>query len=272
MKTFIFSLILIGAAALLLAVQKQAEAQGFIFETSHDGIVNKAKKEGELRSGSERLQAYDREVQEEVSVDRFGDAGNYRNRRSSTVCYGIENRRHGRLRCRPRVHGFLSGVPALCKKVRYFRDGAKPCAEDSAANGRSYRRGQSSGPMGGFSQAEFKGRKFVADIRSHLFIEQQASPEGQNIVDKYEPLVGSIYWPGSDLARTLGGKKLCLNGFDTFHQSNKWMAIAVEALGFPKPRRNAGRLLKARCSRIGEISPFMSNADFSAIFGAIFGG
>jgi ABC-type Fe3+ transport system substrate-binding protein len=70
-----------------------------------------------------------------------------------------------------------------------------------------------------------------------LFIEHQASPEGQDIIDKYEPLVGSIYSPGSDLARTLSRKILCLNGFDTFHQSNKWMAMAVEAFGFPKPEK-----------------------------------
>ncbi len=77
----------------------------------------------------------------------------------------------------------------------------------------------------------------VHPYASLLLMEHEASPEGQDIIDKYEPLVGSIYSPGSDLARTLKGKNLCVNGFDTFHNSSKWMAMAVEAFGFPKAEK-----------------------------------
>jgi len=35
------------------------------------------------------------------------------------------------------------------------------------------------------------------------------------------------------------GKKVCINGFDTYEKSSEWMKDAVEALGFPK--EEAGR-------------------------------
>ncbi|MGH7844538.1 MAG: ABC transporter substrate-binding protein [Candidatus Binatia bacterium] len=67
-----------------------------------------------------------------------------------------------------------------------------------------------------------------------LFIEHQASPEGQKIMDKYEPVQASIYTPGAILNNVVRGKKLCINSFDTFEKSSQWMKDAVEALGFPK--------------------------------------
>ena len=67
-----------------------------------------------------------------------------------------------------------------------------------------------------------------------LLLEHEASPEGQNLVDKYYPQVASVHSPGSHLSRLLKGKKLCVNDFETFHNSAKWMAQAVEAFGFPK--------------------------------------
>jgi ABC-type Fe3+ transport system substrate-binding protein len=66
-----------------------------------------------------------------------------------------------------------------------------------------------------------------------LYIEHEASPEGQDIIDKQD-FVGSIFYPGSNMSKTLQGKKLCVNGFADFHNSSKWMAMAVEAFGFPK--------------------------------------
>ncbi|MBM2805499.1 MAG: hypothetical protein HW419_3392, partial [Deltaproteobacteria bacterium] len=38
----------------------------------------------------------------------------------------------------------------------------------------------------------------------------------------------------SNMSKSLQGKKLCINGFADFHNSDKWMAMAVEAFGFPK--------------------------------------
>jgi transcriptional regulator with XRE-family HTH domain len=66
-----------------------------------------------------------------------------------------------------------------------------------------------------------------------LFIEHEASPEGQDVIDKQD-FIGSIFYPGSNMSKTIQGKKLCINGFADFHNSNKWMAMAVEAFGFPK--------------------------------------
>lgn len=70
-----------------------------------------------------------------------------------------------------------------------------------------------------------------------LFLEHEASPEGQEIIDKYEPLKASIYSPGSALAKLVERKKICVNAFETFHHSNEWMAKAVEAFGLPKAER-----------------------------------
>jgi ABC-type Fe3+ transport system substrate-binding protein len=66
-----------------------------------------------------------------------------------------------------------------------------------------------------------------------LYIEHEASAEGQDVIDKQE-FVGSIFYPGSAMVKALGGKRLCVNGFADFHHSSKWMAMAVEAFGFPK--------------------------------------
>jgi ABC-type Fe3+ transport system substrate-binding protein len=70
-----------------------------------------------------------------------------------------------------------------------------------------------------------------------LFIEHEASPEGQAVIDRYGPLKGSLFVAGSALAKAVEGKKLCVSGFDEHGNSRKWMAMAVEAFGFP----NAGR-------------------------------
>ena len=66
-----------------------------------------------------------------------------------------------------------------------------------------------------------------------LYLEHEASPEGQDIIDKQD-FVGSIFYPGSNTAKTLQGKKLCINSYADFHNSDKWMSMAVEAFGFPK--------------------------------------
>ena len=70
-----------------------------------------------------------------------------------------------------------------------------------------------------------------------LFLEHAASPEGQRIIDKYSPLKASIHSPGSALKKAIKGKKFCINGFETYEKSSKWMRMAVEAFGFPKAER-----------------------------------
>jgi iron(III) transport system substrate-binding protein len=66
-----------------------------------------------------------------------------------------------------------------------------------------------------------------------LFLEHEASPEGQDIIDKQD-FVGSIFVAGSNMSKTIEGKKLCINSFADFDNSSKWMSMAIEAFGFPK--------------------------------------
>jgi iron(III) transport system substrate-binding protein len=66
-----------------------------------------------------------------------------------------------------------------------------------------------------------------------LFLEHQASAEGQKIIDEREPLKASLHTPGSVAAKQLKGKKVCLNSYDTLQQSSGWERMAVEAFGLP---------------------------------------
>ncbi len=60
-----------------------------------------------------------------------------------------------------------------------------------------------------------------------------ASPEGQKIIDEYEPIKSSIFGDG-EVARVAKGKKVAVNDFRTFQNTPKWMAMVVEAYGFPR--------------------------------------
>jgi len=82
----------------------------------------------------------------------------------------------------------------------------------------------------------------VLGLSSHpyaalLFLEHEASPEGQKLIDEHEPLKASIHSPASTLAKETQGKQVCVNGFDTFQQSAAWMGDAVKAFGFPNAER-----------------------------------
>lgn len=79
----------------------------------------------------------------------------------------------------------------------------------------------------------------ISNTASHpfaglLWLEFLATPEGQKIIDEYEPFNASIYSPGSKLATLIQGKKLSVNNWETIHNSEKWQGMAVEAFGFPK--------------------------------------
>ena len=69
---------------------------------------------------------------------------------------------------------------------------------------------------------------------SLLWLEFQAGPEAQNIIDNYEPLNSSIYAPESALAKLTRGKKLSVNNWETLHNTSKWEQMAVKEFGFPK--------------------------------------
>jgi ABC-type Fe3+ transport system substrate-binding protein len=66
-----------------------------------------------------------------------------------------------------------------------------------------------------------------------LFLEHEASPEGQKILDEVEPLKSSLYADG-EIARIIKGKKIALNDFRTHQESARRMRMVLEAFGFPK--------------------------------------
>jgi ABC-type Fe3+ transport system substrate-binding protein len=67
-----------------------------------------------------------------------------------------------------------------------------------------------------------------------LWLEFQASPTGQRIIDEYEPLKSSVYASGSALETVTKGKKLSVNDWNTFHNTPKWTEMIIKAFGFPK--------------------------------------
>jgi ABC-type Fe3+ transport system substrate-binding protein len=66
-----------------------------------------------------------------------------------------------------------------------------------------------------------------------LFIEHQASPEGQKVLDDIEPMKSSLFSAG-EVSKLLQGKKVSVNDFRTYHKTPNWMKMIVEAYGFPK--------------------------------------
>jgi iron(III) transport system substrate-binding protein len=69
--------------------------------------------------------------------------------------------------------------------------------------------------------------------RALLFIEHNASPEAQKIIDEFNPLKSNIFADG-EIARLLKGKKVSLNDFRTYHKSAERIKMVLEAYGFPK--------------------------------------
>ncbi|MGH7845100.1 MAG: ABC transporter substrate-binding protein [Candidatus Binatia bacterium] len=67
-----------------------------------------------------------------------------------------------------------------------------------------------------------------------LWHEFLASSEGQAIIDKYEPLKGSVFSPSSALTQVTRGKELSVIGWDHFTKFEEYSAQIVEAFGFPK--------------------------------------
>ena len=66
-----------------------------------------------------------------------------------------------------------------------------------------------------------------------LFLEHQASPEGQKILDEIEPMKSSIFGSG-EVSKQVQGKKISLNDFTTYSKTERWMKMVLEAYGFPK--------------------------------------
>ena len=67
-----------------------------------------------------------------------------------------------------------------------------------------------------------------------LWLEFLASPEGQDIIDKYEPLRASMYTPGSVMEQVTRGKKLSVVDWDHFNKFQEYQEKIFAAYGFPK--------------------------------------
>jgi ABC-type Fe3+ transport system substrate-binding protein len=67
-----------------------------------------------------------------------------------------------------------------------------------------------------------------------LWIEFQSSPEGQAIIDEFEPLNSYIYASDSALARITRGKKLSVNNWETLQNTSRWQEMVFKVFGFPK--------------------------------------
>ena len=67
-----------------------------------------------------------------------------------------------------------------------------------------------------------------------LWLEFMAGAQGQAITDEYEPVSASVYSPGSVIEKIVRGKKVWIRDLQSIDKTSKWMAMAVEAFGFPR--------------------------------------
>jgi iron(III) transport system substrate-binding protein len=67
-----------------------------------------------------------------------------------------------------------------------------------------------------------------------LWLEFLASPEGQEIIDKYEPLKASVFTANSAISREVQGKQLSVVDWNHFAKFQEYGEKIIEALGFPK--------------------------------------
>ena len=66
-----------------------------------------------------------------------------------------------------------------------------------------------------------------------LLIEHMASPEGQKVIDDYEPVKSNLY-SGGEITKLVKGKKVIINDYKTFQNTPQWMKMVIEAYGFPR--------------------------------------
>ena len=67
-----------------------------------------------------------------------------------------------------------------------------------------------------------------------LWLEFMAGAQGQAITDEYEPVSASVFSPGSVIEKIVRGKKAWIRDLQSIDKTQKWMAMAVEAFGFPR--------------------------------------
>jgi len=66
-----------------------------------------------------------------------------------------------------------------------------------------------------------------------LWIEFQASPEGQKIMDEHWPYGASLFAPGSVQEGITRGKKLSIIDWNHYTKLDDYLSKAIEAMGFP---------------------------------------
>lgn len=71
-----------------------------------------------------------------------------------------------------------------------------------------------------------------------LWIEFQAGPKGQQILDKFRPYGGSVFVSGSVAAEVTRGRKLSVVNWDHFSKMSEYKSKLVEAYGFPRAEKN----------------------------------
>jgi iron(III) transport system substrate-binding protein len=67
-----------------------------------------------------------------------------------------------------------------------------------------------------------------------LWLEFLASPEGQEIIDKYEPLKASVFTASSALSQEVRGKELSVVDWHHFAKFQEYSDKIIDAFGFPK--------------------------------------
>ena len=70
-----------------------------------------------------------------------------------------------------------------------------------------------------------------------LWIEFQAGPKGQKLVDDLHPYGASAFIPGSTQGKLIRGKRVSVVQWDHFAKTGDYQAKVVEAYGFPKEEK-----------------------------------
>ena len=83
-----------------------------------------------------------------------------------------------------------------------------------------------------FLENEFVVGTAVYPYAALLFLEHEASPEGQRVLDEVEPVKSHMH-AGGEIAKIIKGKKVSINDYSTYHNTPKWMKMVLEAYGFP---------------------------------------
>jgi ABC-type Fe3+ transport system substrate-binding protein len=70
-----------------------------------------------------------------------------------------------------------------------------------------------------------------------LWLEFQASAEGQKIIDQHWPYGASVFVSGSAQEKVVAGKALSVMSWELQNEMEEWLNKVVEAYGFPKEEK-----------------------------------